>query len=187
LLERNTPVKSLSLLVELLLQLLETALLNLILLELLQVVGEAELLPDPDSPLGRVILMPFDSIAVIRRELVVEVVVTFTKSDKSSDNVVTGGVAVVEWLVTEPMGQGVDAEGGLLDEEDSEYTSVDETAHPVSPSKTSDEAREDHAHKDNGLDVVAMLPNNDRIVIQVRDIGTTNTLWVLLHDHPSDV
>ena len=65
LLERDTPVKSLSLLVELLLQLLETALLNLVLLELLQVVGESELLPDPDSPLGGVVLMPFDSIAVI--------------------------------------------------------------------------------------------------------------------------
>lgn len=65
LLKRNTPVKSLSLLVELLLQLLETALLDLVLLELLQVVGESELLPDPDRPLGGVILMPFDSIAVV--------------------------------------------------------------------------------------------------------------------------
>lgn len=65
LLERNTPVESLSLLVELLLQLLETALLNLVLLKLLQVVGESELLPDPDSPLGGVVLMPFNSIAVV--------------------------------------------------------------------------------------------------------------------------
>ena len=65
LLKRNTPVESLSLLVELLLQLLETTLLNLILLELLQVIGEAELLPDPDDPLCRVVLMPFDSIAVV--------------------------------------------------------------------------------------------------------------------------
>ena len=65
LLERNTPVESLSLLVKLLLQLLETALLNLVLLKLLQVVGESELLPDPDSPLGGVVLMPFNSIAVV--------------------------------------------------------------------------------------------------------------------------
>ncbi len=65
LLKRNTPVESLSLLVELLLQLLETALLDLVLLKLLQIVGEAELLPGPDSPLGGVILMPFDSVAVV--------------------------------------------------------------------------------------------------------------------------
>lgn len=113
--------------------------------------------------------------------------VTLTKSDKSSDNVITGRVAVIEWLVTEPVGQRVDAEGGLLDEEDSENASVDEAAHPVSPSKTSYKAREDHAHEDNGLDVVAVLPNDDRVIVQVRDIGTTNALWVLLHDHPSDV
>jgi len=113
--------------------------------------------------------------------------VTLTKSDKSSNNVVTRRVAVVEWLVTEPVGQRVDAEGGLLDEEDSENASVDEAPHPVSPSKTSHKAREDHAHEDNGLNVIAMLPNNDGVIVQVRNIGTTDTLWVLLHDHPSDV
>jgi hypothetical protein len=32
-----------------------------------------------------------------------------------------------------------------------------------------------------------MLPNNDGVIVQVRNIGTTDTLWVLLHDHPSDV
>lgn len=113
--------------------------------------------------------------------------VALTKSDKSSDDVITGRVAVVEWLVTEPVCQGVDTEGGLLDEEDSEDTSVDESTHPVSPSKTGYEAGEDHSHEDDGLDVVAMLPDNDGVVVQIGDVGSTNTLWVLLHDHPSDV
>ena len=187
LLERNTPIESLSLLVELLLQLLETALLDLVLLELLQVIGEAKLLPDPDGPFGWVILMPFDSIAVVGGELVVEVVVTLTKSDESSDDVVTGRVAVIEWLITKPMGQGVDTEGGLLHEEDSEDTSVDESTHPISPSEASYKTGEDHAHEDDSLDVVAMLPDNDWVVIQIGDIGTANSFRVLLHDHPSDV
>ena len=167
LLKRNTPVESLSLLVELLLQLLETALLDFILLELLEVEGESELLPDPDRPLRWVILMPLDSIAVVRWEFVVEVVVTLSESDKSGNNVVARRVAVVEWLVTKPMGQGVDAEGSLLDEEDSENSSVDESTLPVSPSKTSDEAREDHAHEDDGLDVISVLPNNNWIIVQI--------------------
>jgi len=167
LLERNTPVESLSLLVELLLQLLETALLDFVLLELLEVVGESELLPDPDRPLRWVILMPFDSITVVRWEFVVEVVVTLSESDESSNDVVTRRVAVVEWLVTKPMGQGIDAEGGLLNEEDSENSSVDESTLPISPSNTSDEAREDHAHEDDGLDVVSVLPNNDRVIVQI--------------------
>ena len=146
---------------------LETALLDLILLELLEIVGEPELLPDPDRPLRWVILMPFNSVAVVGGELVVEVVVALSESDESGDNVVTGRVAVVERLVTEPMGQGVDAEGGLLNEEDSEDSSVDEAALPVSPSKASDEAGEDHAHEDDSLDVVAVLPDNNGVVVQV--------------------
>jgi len=105
LLKWNTPVESLSLLVEFLLELLETTLLDLVVLELLEIVGEAKLLPDPDRPLGRVILMPFDSIAIIRRELVVEVVVTFSQGNESSDNVITRRVAVIKWLVTEPVSQ----------------------------------------------------------------------------------
>ena len=113
--------------------------------------------------------------------------VTFSESDESGDNVITGGVAVIEWLITEPVGQGVDAEGGLLNEEDSEDSSVDESTHPVTPSKAGNKAWEDHTHEDNGLDVVAMLPDNDGVIVQVRNIGTTDTLWVLLHDHPSDV
>jgi hypothetical protein len=34
----------------------------------------------------------------------VEVVISFSESDKCGDDMVTGGVAIVERLVTEPMG-----------------------------------------------------------------------------------
>jgi len=131
--------------------------------------------------------MPFDSVAVIGWELVVEVMVALTKSDESSNDVISWRVAVVEWLVTEPVCQRVDAESSLLDEEDSENSSVDETSLPVSPSETTDETGEDHSHEDNGLNVVAMLPDNDGVIVQIGDVGTADTLWVLLHDHPSDM
>jgi hypothetical protein len=113
--------------------------------------------------------------------------VTLSESDESGNNVITRRVAIVEWLVTEPVSKGVDAEGGLLNEEDSKDSSVDESSHPVTPSKTSNKAREDHSHEDDGLDVVSVLPDDDGVIVQIRDIGTTNTLWVLLHDHPSEV
>jgi hypothetical protein len=76
-------------LVELLLQLLEATLFDLVGLELLEIISETELLVDPDEPLGWVILVPLDGISVIGWELVVEVVVTFSESDESSDNVIT--------------------------------------------------------------------------------------------------
>jgi hypothetical protein len=187
LLQRNPPVKSLSLLIELLLELLETALLNLVLLELLEIIGEAKLLPDPNRPFRRIVLMPLDGIAVVRWEFVVEIVVALSESDKSRNNVVSGRIAIVEWLITEPVCQGVDAEGSLLNKENTEDSSVDESTPPISPSKTSDKAGKDHAHENDHLDVVTMLPDNDRIVVQVRNVGTANALWVLLHNHPSEM
>ena len=48
----------------------------------------------------------------------VEVVVALAEGDECGQDVVAGGVAVVKGLVAEPVGQRVDAEGGLLDKED---------------------------------------------------------------------
>jgi hypothetical protein len=115
-----TPVELGALLVNLLLELLDTTLLDLVGAELLEVGGEAELAPQPDGPLGRVVLVPLDGVAVVGGKLVVEVVVALTKGNKGGDDVVPGRVAVIERLVTEPVGKRVDAEGGLLDEEDTE-------------------------------------------------------------------
>jgi hypothetical protein len=60
--------------------------------------------------------------------------------------VVTGRVSVVEGLLTEPVGEGVDAESGLLEEKGSEDASVDETAEPITPTETSDGGRHDKSH-----------------------------------------
>lgn len=143
LLQGGAPVKDGALLVELLLELLDAALFNLVGAELLEVVGEAESLPDADGPLGRVILPPLDGVAVVGGELVVEVVVTLTEGDEGGDDVVAGRVAVVEGLVTEPVGEGVDAKGGLLDEPDTEDAAVDEAAEEVAPEEAAEERGED--------------------------------------------
>jgi hypothetical protein len=187
LLKRNTPVEGSTLLVKLLLELLDTTLLNLVGAELLQLVGETKLLPEPDAPLGRVVLPPLNSVAVIRRELVVEVVVTLTKGDKSGDNVVTGRVAVIERLVAEPVGKRVDAEGGLLDEANTEDTSVDETTPPVTPAETSNDSRESKSHEKNTLDVVLVLPDDNGILVEIGNVGSALLLGVLLENHPSHV
>jgi len=44
-------------------------------------------------------------------------VITLAERHKSGNDVIPGGVAVIERLVTEPMSQTVDTEGGLLNEE----------------------------------------------------------------------
>lgn len=187
LVKRNTPVELGALLVDLLLKLLDTALLDLVGAELLEVGGEAELAPQPDGPLGGVVLVPLDGVAVIRGKLVVEVVVALTKSNESSDDVVPWAVAVVKGLVAEPVGKRVDAEGGLLDEEDAEDTGVDEATHPVTPAETSDSGWEDETHGDDSLDVVLVLPDNDGVLVEIGDVGAADALGVLLHDHPAEM
>jgi hypothetical protein len=187
LLKGYTPVECGTLLIKLLLELLDTALLNLVGTELLQLISKTKLLPAPDAPLGRIVLPPLNSVAVIRRELVVEVVVTLTKGDESSDDVVTGRVAIIERLITEPVGKRVDTEGGLLNEANTEDTSVDESTPPVTPAKTSDKSGESESHEENALDVVLVLPDNDGVLVEIGDIGTALSLRVLLEDHPAHV
>ena len=32
-----------------------------------------------------------------------------------------------------------------------------------------------------------MLPDNDWVFVEIADVGTANSLWVLLHQHPAEV
>lgn len=117
----------------------------------------------------------------------VEVVVTLAKGDQCSDDMITRAVAVVEGLLTEPVGKRVDAEGGLLDDENTEDSSVDETTPPVTPAETGDQSRESQGHEENNLNEVGVLEDDDRVLVEIGDIGTAGTLGVLLDDHPAEM
>ena len=110
LVEGRSPVELGTLLVELLLELLNSALFNLVGTELLEVVGKAKLLGCPDEPLGWVVLPPLNGISEIRWEFVVEVVVALAKRDQCGEEVVTWGVLVVVWRRPEPVCERVDGE-----------------------------------------------------------------------------
>jgi galactokinase/mevalonate kinase-like predicted kinase len=66
-----------------------------------------------DEPFGRVVLEPLDCVSEIHRELMMEVVVSFTNGAESSKEVIAGSVLVIERLVSEPVSERVDTEGGL--------------------------------------------------------------------------
>lgn len=116
-----------------------------------------------------------------------EVVITFAKGDKGSDVVVARRVSVIEGLVSEPVSEGVDAEGSLLNEADSKNSGVDKSTPPVAPAKASNNTRKRKGHDQYALDVVLVLPDDDRILVQVGNIGSALGLGVLLKDDPSDV
>lgn len=85
------------------------------------------------------------------------------------------------------MSQRVDAEGSLLNKENSKDSSIDESAPPVTPAEAADEHWEDHTHEDENLEVVLVLPDDDWVFVEIGNIGSTNSLWVLLHQHPSEM
>ena len=74
---------------------------------------EPDHLAERDEPFSWIVLVPFDSIAIIHGELVVEVVVALSNGDESGDDMVARSVLVVERCLTEPMSQGVDTKCGL--------------------------------------------------------------------------
>ena len=86
--------------IEVLLLLLKFADFDLILAELFEVIGESYLLPEPDGPLGRIELIPGDGVAIVRGKLVVEIMVTLTSGDKSSEYVISRRVSIVKCLIS---------------------------------------------------------------------------------------
>ena len=163
----NAPIEPGALHVELLLLLLDTTFLDLVGTELLQVIRKTKLLPDPDRPLGGVVLPPVQGVAVVGWEFVVEIVVALTKCHQCGEDMVTRRVAVIKRLVTEPMSKGVDTEGGLLNEEDAEDASVDEATEEVVEGKATKDGGKDQAHEDDDFEVMTVLPDDYGIFVQV--------------------
>jgi len=71
------------------------------------------LLTSIDKPLRGIVLIPFDGITVVHRELVMEIVVTFTDGDECGGKVVARRMLVVEWRFAKPVCKRVDTKRGL--------------------------------------------------------------------------
>jgi hypothetical protein len=93
---------------------------NLIFWKPFQVPGEVDLLTEPDKPLRRVPVEPSDSIAVVDRKLMVEIVISLSPSDKCNEPAVSRRELARKRLVSNPVSEGIDTEGSLLDQEQSD-------------------------------------------------------------------
>jgi hypothetical protein len=75
--------------------------------------SEPDFLACRDEPFRRVILIPFNRVTVIHRELMMKVVITFTDSDQCGDKMVAGRVLIVKGCISQPMCKRVNAERRL--------------------------------------------------------------------------
>ena len=69
-----------------------------------------------NEPLRRVVLVPQERVAVIRRELMVEIVIAFSHSQDRRQKMVAGGKQIVVRGPSEPMCDRIDAECTLNEE-----------------------------------------------------------------------
>ena len=74
--------------------------------------------------------------------------------DAEIHGALAGRVAVVERLVTEPVGERVDAESSLLNKADTENTGINEAATPVIPAKAANKGEQDGSESDDTLEEV---------------------------------
>lgn len=148
--------------------------------------SETQSLASGDEPLGWVVLVPLDGVAIVHGELVVEVVVTLTDGNERGDEVVSWGHLVVEASLTEPVGQGVDTEGRVVNKDEASDGSVEESSTPVTPAVAGNDSWEDEAHESDQRQVELVLELDHWVSSQVRDVGNTR-LASWLDNHPTHV
>lgn len=178
---------------------------DFVLREDLEVRSKADKLHGCDKPLGGIILIPLDGIAIVHGELVMEVMVTLSEGDKRGENVIARSMLIVEGSLTKVVSERVDAEGRLrsttgesdcsylsakwthvVDKEQTSKRRIEITATPITPEVTRNDGRNDNAHKEDKPNEPFMLPTDDRVAGEIRDISDTR-LATGLEDHPTDV
>lgn len=139
-----------------------------------------------DEPFGGVVLIPPDSIAVVRRELVMEVVISFSEGYESGDKVIPGRMSVVEWRLPEPVGERVKRKYAVVHQAHPHRSSVDVPAAPVAPEIPRDGGGDGEAHEEDQPHVPPLLPTHDRAFAEVAHVGDTGVA-PRLDEHPANV
>ena len=86
-----------------------------------------------DEPFCRIVLVPTNGISKVRWELVVEIMVTFTKRNHRSDDMITRSMLVVKRGISKPVCQGIDTECRVVDENQTGSTSIYVSPAPITP------------------------------------------------------
>ena len=116
---------------------------------------------------------------------------------------VTRSVLVIKRRFAQPVSKRVDTERRLqrarerpstapvsntymMDENQSQQTSIYVATHPVTPSKTSYQGWENDSHDEHQLEVVTVLPLDDIVLGQVTNVRHAR-LAARLQDHPTNM
>src|SRR6267154_510324 len=152
----------------------------------LQMRCETKPTTDGNEPFCGVVLVPPKGISKVRRELMVEIMVTFAECNYGSHGMITRCMLVVKRGLSKPVCQGIDTECRVVDEDQSGGTSIYISPAPITPEQTRDNSGNTKTHEEDERDIPTVLPPDHFVLAKVRDVCYPGfTPW--LHDHPANV
>ena len=107
------------------------------------------------------------TVAVVLRELVVKVVISFAHRNKGCDKAVARRVAVRVCGSAGVVSERVDAKGRVVYKDETKHARDEVAAPKVAPQQAADERRQDKAHEENAERIVLVLPHDDPIRFEV--------------------
>lgn len=126
-----------------------------------------------------------NGVSVVTWEFMMKVVISLSQRCQRRNPVVARTIFVIKWLLTNPMGQAVDAKSCLLDEKDAANACIHKTTNPIVPEQAGDERGKHDAHEERALDVMAVLEDDNGVFVEVRNVGAANAFGVLVQQNPS--
>jgi hypothetical protein len=139
-----------------------------------------------DEPFGGIILIPPDSVAVVSRKLVVEVVISLPEGDERGDHVVPWRMPVVERRLPEPVGERVERKYAVVHHAHPHRPRVDVPTTPVAPEIPRDGGGDGEPHEEDQPHIPALLPAYDRALAEVAHVRDAR-FAPRLDEHPANV
>lgn len=96
--------------------------------------------------------------------LMVKVVVSLAEAKQGGDPMIAGRAPVVKGLIAKVVPEAVDGERALLNRHDTENTSVDKSAFPISPAEPRDQGWHNPGEEYRYWGIVLVLPDDEGVV-----------------------
>lgn len=90
-------------------------------------------------------------------------------------------------LAPQRVGEGVNTEGCLMNDEHSTHASIHQTSPEVIPAKSGERHRENERKANRDWQVILVLPHYEFVLVQICDIDTARAPLLLLKNHPAEM
>lgn len=126
-------------------------------------------------------------LTIIRREFMMEVMVSLSHRHKRGENMIPRRPAIIKRLLPNPMRERIHTKRRLLDKACADYSSIHKPTPPIAPTQPSNKHGKHPRREQQTLAVILMLPHHDRIAVKITHIRSPLHLWVRVEHHPANM